>query len=708
MVIDNADNQDVFFPQELEMTHQTTAAHNLIAPLSRYLPQTSKSGLILITSRTREAAYYLTNSDERIIQVPFMNKADATALLCRKMEGMCDPTDRSNDIEKADLVERLDCLPLAITQATSYIIVRKRTMTIPKYSKILEKNEEILLARVPDNRRDPSYPNSVLLTLQISFDQIGQDSKPATELLSLMSLFDRQGIPRILLREEEDDDLDFEKRLDPLIAFSLITSDENNESFQLHRLVQVAVQSWLKRDRTLYRFKQQALKVIASNLPASPWRFWDIWESLLPHANTTLGYANPDPKMQLLHAKISDNIARYYSVHRKHDLSVELCKRAFDIYLDLLGEADDRTAHALVSLGREERRHARSVIQAISGRHESMLRKMMKTFHGRAVEKHLRRELASSLLHSGDDEKIDEAITLLESLINLQRDTRHIVRDFAMGNLAAAYMKRGRLAEAADIEQEALNARLRIFPENDPRISFSLDRLAEVMMELNRTKEAYDFGKGSLDFRIRVYGKEHLRTLHAVRRLAHIWSKWSVIDETKREEAYQFCRNAMNLHSRVFGKEHEMTTVCTVVLTGILEDQGKYDEAEGLSRHLILLRTNALGEENERTIHRIRQLVRILGAQNKYIEAEDSQRHVIVLDTAVHGLKARQTTEDMMDLAGILYNQGKYAKAEEVYRELLNMDLAEWSSRRKDRFYRRFARTLRALGKHEQVKEIEI
>ena len=668
MVIDNADNQDVFFPPQSETTQPTNAAHNLITPLSRYLPQTSNSGLMLITSRTREAAYYLTNSDERIIQVPFMNKADATTLLCRKMEAMCDPIDRSNDIEKIELVERLDCLPLAITQATSYIIVRKRTMTIPKYSKFLEENEEILLARVPDNRRDPSYPNSILLTLQISFDQIDKDSKPAIELLSFMSVLDRQGIPRMLLRGEDEDDLDFEKRLDALIAFSLITSDENNQNFQIHRLVQVAVQSWLKRDRTLDRFKRQALNVIVKNFPATPWRFWETWEDLLPHANTALTYANPDRKMQLLHAKLSENIVKYYSVHGKYDLSVALSNRVFEIYLDLLGEADDRTAHALVHLGSQERRHAKSVGQAMSSRHESMLRKMIGVFHERAVLEDLRFEIAKILLNSGDDVRIDEAIELLESMLNFRRDTQRTKPDLTvtiMSRLAEAYMKRGRLAEAADIEQEVLDTRLRIYPENDSRITFSLDGLAAIMLRLNRTKEAYDFGKQSLDLRIRFYGEEHLQTLRAVRRLVEIWSHWSVHDENKREEAYEFCRNAMDLHLSV------------------------------------------LGEEDERTIICITHLVRILGAKNKYDEAEDLQRHVIDLDTAVHGPQAWKTTEDMMGLTRILRDQGKYEKAEEVCRKLLDMDLTEWSSSKKDKLYRRFARTLRALGRHEEAKEIE-
>ena len=703
MVVDNADNQDIFFSPQSEGTHLTTAAHSSIIPLSRYLPQTSSSGLILITSRTREAAYCLTDSDESIIHIPFMSKADATALLCRKMEGMYDPTDRSNGIEKAELVERLECLPLAITQATSYIIVRKRTMTIPKYSNFLEKNGEILLARVPDSRRDPSYPNSVLLTLQISLDQIDQENKPATELLSLMSVLDRQGIPRMLLRGENDDDLDFEKRLDPLIAFSLITTDGTNQSFQIHRLVQVAVQSWLVRDKSLDRFKQQALEVIAMNLPPTRWRFWETWENLLPHANIALGYASPNHEIQLLIAKVSKKIADFHDVHGKHDIGVELCKRAFEIHLDLLGEGDDETANTLVALGHIERAHAKSIGQGLSCRHESMLRKMIGIFDGRAVSERLRRELARSLLYSEVYEQADEAIELLESLVNSRRDSQQIERKSTlsfMNSLAEAYSGRGRLVEAADIQQEVLDNKLRVYHENDPRICYDMNYMVRLMLKLNRTKEAYELGMRSLDLAIRVYGTEHINTLRTMRLLVELWSHWSIHDDTKLVEAYDFCRNAMILHSRVLGKENERTMHCIDYLARILEAQGKYDEA--------VLRTSALGEEDERTIACIRHLARIFEGQGRYDEEEDLQRHLIVLDTAVYGAKGRETTADTMDLAQILHEKGNYEEAKGIYRELLDMDLAEWSSSMKDELHRQLARTLRALGKNEESEEFEI
>ena len=117
-------------------------------------------------------------------------------------------------------------------------------MTIAKYLEYAQQNEEILLADIGDLRRDPSVPNSVLVTWRISFDQIKNTFPSAAELLSLMSVLDRQGIPEFFICKD-DNRLAFEDALAPLNDFALITSEVDGKSFGMHRLVQLATKTWL-------------------------------------------------------------------------------------------------------------------------------------------------------------------------------------------------------------------------------------------------------------------------------------------------------------------------------------------------------------------------------------------------------------------------------------------------------------------------------
>ena len=247
LILDNADDSDVFFDRRTTTTLQHSECQRPTVPLVMYIPQTSPGGSILITSKNRDAAFRLTDCVENLIDVPYLSKEDATALLCKKL-----PKDHSSDDEKLELVELLEYLPLAITQAASYIGVRRTRMTIARYSNLLRKSDRILLDDMGDLRRDPTIPSSVLLTWHISFDQIKEENCSAAELLAVMSVFDRHGIPQYVLQNEDEDALEFERRLAPLEEFSLITLDDSGQSFQMHRLVQMAIILWLERHGEIY------------------------------------------------------------------------------------------------------------------------------------------------------------------------------------------------------------------------------------------------------------------------------------------------------------------------------------------------------------------------------------------------------------------------------------------------------------------------
>jgi hypothetical protein len=60
-----------------------------------------------------------------------------------------------------------------------------------------------------------------------------------------MSMFDRQGIPVSLLQGQASR-LDFEDALAPLLSFSLVRAEISKQSFEMHRLVQLSMRTWLK------------------------------------------------------------------------------------------------------------------------------------------------------------------------------------------------------------------------------------------------------------------------------------------------------------------------------------------------------------------------------------------------------------------------------------------------------------------------------
>jgi len=252
---------------------------------------------------------------------------EAVALLQKKL-GRCDDGETSTELAAA-----LDCMPLAIAQAAAYISRREHRCSVAQYlHKLRQSDHEMatLLGSEGDAfRRDWEATNSILLTWHISFDYIRQQRRSATDLLSLMSFFDRQGIPEALLQhhadareygqhkpkwrcralwhlkhllrrksehyrdrtsaestgtEEEESSTDcFEEDLVVLRNFSFISITEDRSVFEMHRLVQLATRKWLRSQGRLERWKGRSVQNLCKEFPTGEYENWVQCQVLLPH-----------------------------------------------------------------------------------------------------------------------------------------------------------------------------------------------------------------------------------------------------------------------------------------------------------------------------------------------------------------------------------------------------------------------------------------
>ncbi|CAG8279392.1 unnamed protein product [Penicillium olsonii] len=245
LVLDNLDNDEL-----LRQPSTTTTTQ----PPLRYLLESSGSSII-VTTRDRKVALEIAGSRKHLIEVQPMNKDEAVDLMRNKM----DPAPEKEDL--IQLVEELDFMPLAMMQAASYITHRSPRCSPSQYLAKLRESDHRAIELLSDEGhgmyRDYEAKNSIIRTWQISFDHILQSRHTAADLLSLMSFFDRQGIPEDLLHvravEKKHQDVDdssqciddFESDIATLRDYSFIASD-GKKAFTMHRLVQLTVRTWLK------------------------------------------------------------------------------------------------------------------------------------------------------------------------------------------------------------------------------------------------------------------------------------------------------------------------------------------------------------------------------------------------------------------------------------------------------------------------------
>jgi tetratricopeptide (TPR) repeat protein len=204
LIIDNADDPDVFFPRGFngDQSSPPRARHNQDgknAALAQFIPQcTCGNGAVLFTTRNKQAGLKLSASFASLIEVDQMNEHESVEMI-RALVG----NNQISDEIASRLSNRLEKLPLAIAQASAFI--QENSMSAGDYLERLERDDEDVVCLLSEDfrtvGRDDDVPPAVMLTFAISFEQIESEQPLATEILSLIAFFDRQAIPQSLVND---------------------------------------------------------------------------------------------------------------------------------------------------------------------------------------------------------------------------------------------------------------------------------------------------------------------------------------------------------------------------------------------------------------------------------------------------------------------------------------------------------------------------
>lgn len=187
------------------------------------------------------------------INIDPMLRTEAVNLLAKKLNTQTD------DIDLQELAAVLEFMPLAIVQAAAYIQKRAPRCSIRRYINEFADCDQARISLLNHEaghlRRDTEARNSIILTLQISFNYIRDRWPSSAGLLSLMSFFDREGIPEYVLSapcqekgelrgvqqhkdHESTPNWNFESDLVRLQDYSFISTEASGHTFSMLRLVQ--------------------------------------------------------------------------------------------------------------------------------------------------------------------------------------------------------------------------------------------------------------------------------------------------------------------------------------------------------------------------------------------------------------------------------------------------------------------------------------
>jgi tetratricopeptide (TPR) repeat protein len=352
LVIDNADDSSIFLPHTSSDLSSGNVAETR-KPLLHYIPRRPSSRIfnqsVLITSRNSILGEDLAFGVPPICVLPF--DPIESKLLLAKRAGKNEDSLADSDAE--ELLELLDHIPLAITQAAAFM--RRNNMSLQEYLTALIKDErslsEYLNAQHRDYRRELGVPSSVFRTWKLTFNQIQLQHPRAADILSLSAMFDRQQIPQQLLLQgqEDENDLNFVEAIGILTGFSLLAKEIGHKTFSMHRLVQLSIHAWLEHKIQKAHYEHQALLSLKEICPAGTNSLQsrrDL-EKLYPHLQVVLQYRFEEKTTIRVWASLLMAMIGFERLLGRWNIAQEKTLRVYEKTKRVLGDDDETTLSSL-------------------------------------------------------------------------------------------------------------------------------------------------------------------------------------------------------------------------------------------------------------------------------------------------------------------------------------------------------------------------
>lgn len=635
IVIDNADDMGMFFPNQLKKDapgegSQTTAALTS-GNLAHYIPDCNH-GSVLITTRDKKAGVRLCQGLSPI-EIDKMTDDEAYQLL-----QVIISTQQISVDETARLLSKLKHPPLALAQAASFI--QENDISIDDYVRLLDESDSAFIDQLSESfetvGRDSETPHAVTATWIISFEQIKKQEALASDILSFLSFFHFQAIPKHFVedyhhrRYQEQTKGDTSttavlvKALGTLKAFSFI-SEGGDKSLTMHRLVQLVTQKWIINEGQVAKFSKLAMRTMTANYPFGEFETREICLRYLPHANSILEKNRIGLDNDINIATLLGRMSGYFLFKGDWVKAEDLGTQAVETFKRVSGENNLHTIRCMSNLAEGYRRQSRY--------------KEAEDLGLQALEK------CKAVLGEEDPNTLR-----------------------VMGNLALTYHEQGRWKESQGLQVQVIETFKRVLGENHPDTLNSLMSLALTYQSQGRWREAEDVLVQILEPCKEVLGVEHPIMMNCMSNLSTAYQhrgRW--------KEAENLGEQVMEIKERVLGEEHPDTLTHISNMAYAYYGQGLLEKAEDVGTRLIEVERRVLGEDHELTLKSSNNLVLVYQEQERWKEAEDLGIRVLEASKKRLGEEHPNVMVAMNNLALIYQHGGRWEEAEVLGRRLMEL-----------------------------------
>jgi tetratricopeptide (TPR) repeat protein len=582
--------------------------------IQEYLPKFKKGHLLITTRNTH------FEIDNRLAVDVFEPEVAAQFLKTQ--------TGRQDDDGAFDLAKTLGGLPLALEQATAYMVANK--MNYRSYLELFAKTTVRLFSK---SKPPVGYYDTVLTTWKVSLDQLTDQA--SWQLLYLSAFLNPDHINQgflaaginILpqpLADKINDESELYDVLTQLETYSLIQRKET-DSWGIHRLLQEVIRESLGEEKK--DWAKYAIGLINEN-----WNYdyhqmetWEKSREALPQLLAVLKTAIPLQLNDSQSGLVCNNGGYYLICQGRYEEAEPLIKRALEIRERMLGANHPDTAISLNSL---------AVIYENQGRYKEA------------------------------EPLIKRALEIRERALG----GNHPDTATSLNDLAGVYESQGQYEEAEPLYKRALEIKERVLGADHTDTAIALNNLAGVYESQGQYEEAEPLYKRALEIFERVLGVDHPYTATSLNNLANLY-----YNQGRYEKAEPLFKRTLEIFGRVLGADHPNTATSLNNLAGLYMYKGRYEEAESLNKWALEITERVLGPDHPDMAQSFNNLAELYSSQGRYEEAEPLYKRALEIKERVLGTDHPDTSTSLNNLAGLYQNQGRYEEAELLYKRALEI-----------------------------------
>jgi tetratricopeptide (TPR) repeat protein len=496
-----------------------------------------------------------------------------------------------------ELAERLDCLPLAISQAAAFM--NKNGLSTADYlSRMSASSDEVLaelMTRPQPLEAQLGVPKSIYDTWRLSYESIRNQNRLAVDVLAFMSFLEQNSIILDLLQAafSTGQDVKLMDALGELRDYELIHAGSTKDTFTMHRLVQATTQKWLKESKLDGQWARAVLMTIGEKFPDSDnIPSWPDCAAWLPHANKILrcplfATSADSAALATLHLKIG---CYYFQTGRWPEARAST-QSACNIRAEVVGPLEPATLEAKDQLIQVVRQLGQFNLAEATARDVKRYRKRKL---GRKHELTLKsyRMLGLTLQDQGqyaDATRCTEKA--MKGFQDLYGATDPLHPDILISTyrLGAMYEIMGDFPKSNILLSEALQGLNQRGEGESPHASQVLYRLSFLQRGLGSYRESEKTALACMEMRRKAVGADHPDTVKA-----YFSSGCSMQCQERFEESADVFIDVIKVCKKRIGEHHAYTYTASYFLAESLKGLGEYEQAKELHELVLVGRKEAL------------------------------------------------------------------------------------------------------------------